>query len=144
MHGIGALGAVVILLAVVGIAMFGGWWMPGPSWMPHMGWGRGQGTGIVQSPNPGAPSLSMAFVDFAFRPQEIRARAGQPVNLKLVNGGRITHDLTIPALGFQAVVQPGQETTVGLPGSATGTYEFYCSIPGHREAGMIGRLVVTP
>jgi uncharacterized cupredoxin-like copper-binding protein len=23
-----------------------------------------------------------------------------------------------------------------------GTYEFYCSIPGHRESGMVGTLVV--
>jgi nitrite reductase (NO-forming) len=84
------------------------------------------------------------LVDFGIRPLEIRVKAGQPVNLALANRGRILHDLTIPALGFQSVVQPGQRTAVALTAPAPGTYELYCSVPGHREAGMTGRLVVAP
>jgi nitrite reductase (NO-forming) len=69
---------------------------------------------------------------------------GQPINLELANRGVVVHDLTIPALGFQAAVQPGRQWTAGLRAPAAGTYEYYCSVPGHREAGMGGRLVVTP
>jgi len=62
----------------------------------------------------------------------------------LTNRGAILHDVTIPALGFQLVAQPGQRAVGALTPTTPGTYEFYCSVPGHREAGMIGRLVVTP
>lgn len=84
----------------------------------------------------------MTLVDFAFRPASIRVKAGDPVNLRLVNSGRITHDLYVPALGFQVTVAPGQEVVAELPAAPPGTYEFYCTLPGHREAGMRGTLVV--
>jgi uncharacterized cupredoxin-like copper-binding protein len=28
--------------------------------------------------------------------------------------------------------------------TTTGTYSFYCGVPGHREAGMVGTLIVEP
>ncbi len=159
MHGMVVAGAVLILVAILAMGT-GGWGMPGPwagpdgpsgpggwhRWMPHMGrgWNRSGGTGTAQPPVAGAPSVAVNLVDFGIRPVEIRVKAGQPLNLDLVNRGAILHDLTIPALSFQAVVQPGQRTTAALTARTPGTYEFYCSVPGHREAGMTGRLVVAP
>lgn len=150
------LGAALIVLAVVGMGAFGGWgwgmhgpWMgpgdrPGPTWMPHMGGGRGPGAGTVQSPIVGAPAISIGMEDFRFVPPEIRVKAGQPVNLALTNRGGVLHDLVIPGLRFHAEVAAGQRTTAGFVAPSVGVYEFYCSVPGHREAGMVGRLVVVP
>lgn len=145
------LGVVLISLTVIGLNVLTGWGMHGPwagpgernpSWMPHMGRGRGSGTGTAQAPVAGAPMVEVAMEDFGFRPAQIRAQAGQPVNLELTNRGRVLHDLTLPALGVHVEVQPGQETTVGLIAPRAGTYELFCSVPRHREAGMIGRLVI--
>ena len=154
MHGLAIVGGALILLALFSMGAFGGGGMhgpwsgpgprPGPSWMPHMGWGRNVGTAPAQGPIAGAKGMAVTLVDFGFRPAEIRIRAGQPINLELANRGVVVHDLTIPALGFQAAVQPGRQWTAGLRAPAAGTYEYYCSVPGHREAGMGGRLVVTP
>jgi nitrite reductase (NO-forming) len=83
-------------------------------------------------------------LDFRFQPAEIRIKAGQNVNIALANRGAIIHDITIPALQVSLVAQPGQRVTAGLAAARPGTYEFYCSVPGHREAGMVGRLVVVP
>ncbi len=151
MNTMTAAGIALILLAV-GLAAVGGWgiagWdggMPHMGWnsgMPHMGWSRSTETGVAQAPVAGAPTLAVDLVDFGFSPHEIRVKAGQPVNLRIANQGRVLHDLTVPALGYQAVVQPGQQVSVGLPALSSATYEFYCSVPGHREAGMRGRLVV--
>ncbi len=144
MHGLAIVGGALILLAVFSMGAFGGWGMHGPSWMPHMGWGPNVSTAPAQPSIAGAQEIPVALVDFGFRPVEIRVKAGQAVNLVLANRGVVVHDLTIPALRFQAVAQPGQQSTAGLRAPAPGTYEFYCSVPGHREAGMVGRLVVTP
>ena len=144
MHGLAIAGGALILLALLSMGAFGGWGMHGPSRMRHMGWGPNVSTAPAQGPIAGARGMAVTLVDFGFRPAEIRIRAGQPINLELANRGVVVHDLTIPALGFQAAVQPGWQSTAGLRAPAAGTYEYYCSVPGHREAGMGGRLVVTP
>ncbi len=142
MHGLAVVGVLLILLAFAGMGMMGGWGAAAPGWM--MGWGRSAPVGSTAAPIAGAQQLPVSLVDFGFRPGELRVQAGAPVNLELVNTGRILHDLTIPALGFRAVVPPGQRATVGLPAASGGAYEFYCSVPRHREAGMVGRLLVEP
>jgi uncharacterized cupredoxin-like copper-binding protein len=109
----------------------GGVWQPAPS-------------GTAPAAVAAAPTVEVAGLDFGFRPGQLRVRAGQTVNLALANRGAILHDVTIPVLGFQLVAQPGQRAVGALTPTTPGTYEFYCSVPGHREAGMIGRLVVTP
>lgn len=37
----------------------------------------------------------------------------------------------------------GEQASVTFTPTEPGTYEFYCTVPGHREAGMIGQLTVT-
>ncbi len=93
---------------------------------------------------PGTGSIVVDTVDFGFRPTEIRITAGNPVNIILANRGAIVHDLTVPALRFQLAAQPGQLREAALRAAPPGTYEFYCSVPGHRQAGMNGRVVVSP
>lgn len=140
--------AVVVLLMATGVGGMGmrGWMtpmMPGMGGMPHMrGW-----PGPSASPpatRPGARVVSVALVDFAFQPANIQLRATEAANLKLVNSGRVPHDLYVPALDFRVTVGPGREVVAGLPPAAPGTYEFYCTLPGHRSAGMEGTLTVLP
>jgi uncharacterized cupredoxin-like copper-binding protein len=39
-------------------------------------------------------------------------------------------------------VQPGQTATVSFTSTAAGTYEYYCDVPGHKDAAMKGTLTV--
>jgi uncharacterized cupredoxin-like copper-binding protein len=49
--------------------------------------------------------------------------------------------LTAVAAPWGEVVERGGQSTVSLD-LDTGTYEFYCSVGSHREAGMEGTLTV--
>ena len=90
----------------------------------------------------GAVVLTVEAHDLSFRPRELEATAGHPVTLAIHNLGRIVHNLTIDELGVQLIASPGQTVSTGLDGVPPGTYTFYCSVSGHRQAGMEGTLTV--
>ncbi len=71
---------------------------------------------------------------------------GETVQINLVNGEGAEHDIVIDEFAARSdhVVGKGASSTVSLNASKTGEFLYYCSIPGHREAGMQGRLQVLP
>jgi uncharacterized cupredoxin-like copper-binding protein len=104
--------------------------------------------------------------DFTYSPLSITVPAGQPVTLTLKNAGKVEHDFVVEKIKLTDVHasnsepaehhQMGHESdfdlhffakageTASLQFTATepGTYEIFCSIEGHKEAGMIGKLIV--
>lgn len=89
----------------------------------------------------GADEVVVVATDFDFAPSEVTVSAGEPVNLRLVNEGRLPHDLVIPELDLRVSAGAGGEGVAGLD-PEPGVYEFWCSYPGHESQGMIGTLTV--
>ncbi len=96
-----------------------------------------------------ATELKVVATDLKFTPNKLTARVGQLVKVVLENKGVIEHDILIPAKASGAsadtksdLVKPGQTVTVEFTPTAKGNYEFFCTVPGHREAGMKGTLTV--
>jgi plastocyanin len=72
-----------------------------------------------------------------------RVTSGPEVFLRLRNDGATYHDLKIEGVdGFGLVAHPGDEDE-GTVHLEPGRYLLYCSIPGHREAGMVAELTVS-
>jgi len=90
---------------------------------------------------PAVPVVVEAH-EFGFGPAELTIPAVGPITLELLDTGLIPHNLTVDALGIQVVAAAGRSATATLEGLTPGTYEFYCSISGHRQAGMVGTLIV--
>jgi mono/diheme cytochrome c family protein len=71
------------------------------------------------------------------------AAMGPPgeLTLRSPNESNVPHDIVIDDKGRGEVVQDGgvSEFTAEF---GPGEYEFYCSVPGHREAGMEGKLTI--
>jgi plastocyanin len=88
-------------------------------------------------------ALTIKAEDIAFNPKEVTAKAGS-ITVTFQNTGSIEHSFIIDALNVKTEkVQPGTSATVTFT-AAAGTYEYYCDVPGHKEAGMKGTLTVTP
>ncbi|HEU0165554.1 MAG TPA: cupredoxin domain-containing protein, partial [Thermomicrobiales bacterium] len=97
-------------------------------------------TGTASSP-AGTP-FSVSTVDLAFAPKTLTIPANTNVTITITNKGVLQHDFTIDAAKVQSKLLNGGDSdtvTVNLP---AGTYEYYCSVPGHKEAGMVGTLTV--
>lgn len=72
------------------------------------------------------------------------AKAGK-VTIDFTNSSGIPHDVVIEDSSGKTVAQvpktgEGSESTVA--NLKPGTYTYFCSVPGHREAGMEGTLTV--
>lgn len=89
----------------------------------------------------GARRIEVTASDFAFEPGDITAGAGEDLAIALTSED-ILHDLNIDDLDFHVDAGRGETAEGGLTVDEPGTYTFYCSVAGHRSAGMEGTLTV--
>lgn len=100
----------------------------------------------TQAPTvPGQPlQVKIVASELKFDPKEIRATVGQPVELTLENKGVLEHDFTLSEPQFQLKALGGQTAKGTFTPTKEGTFDFICSVPGHKEGGMVGKLIVGP
>jgi uncharacterized cupredoxin-like copper-binding protein len=88
-------------------------------------------------------TIEIKATEFAFEPSSITVAAGEKVNLKLVNTGNLSHNIHFKGASITTeTVQGGDSDTITFTANADGTIEFFCNVPGHQQAGMIGEMVV--
>lgn len=81
--------------------------------------------------------------EFTFTPATLSASEGAVVRVVLHNAGRAPHTFTLPEFDADAgEVAPGGEATVTFRATREGSFAYWCSVAGHRQAGMVGRLDV--
>lgn len=109
--------------------------------------------------------LTVEAKEFAFAPATLEVTAGQPVKLTLQNTGALEHDFSVMEIPMEGHAEesggmehdmPGmaeepelhvaaaakQHATLEFTPTKPGTYEFWCTVSGHKDAGMTGTLVV--
>lgn len=120
------------------------------------------------APMPKA-QLSLTATDIAYDTNRLEVKAGQSVVLTLHNEGALEHDFSIMEMPHAGEVMAeeggsgmdhdmssmsmnpeihvaspvGESLTVEFTPSEPGEYEYFCTVAGHKEAGMVGTLVVT-
>ncbi len=86
--------------------------------------------------------VRLVATEFKYDPAIVRVPVGKDITITLENKGAIEHDLHIAAFNIHLVPKPGQTVKATFRADKPGTYDFECTIPGHKEAGMKGQLVV--
>ena len=92
--------------------------------------------------------MTVEGTEFSFLPNEITVRKGEEVTVVFKNVGRIAHNLGIDEFGVRTdTILPfrnfGKTAAITFTPTTTGTFPFWCAVPGHRKAGMEGKLIVT-
>lgn len=81
--------------------------------------------------------------DFSMNPERIEVTVGKKVAFTFTNTGQAAHNWVLEDMAIQTkVLAPGESETLEFTPERTGEYSFYCSLPGHREKGMEGVVVV--
>jgi plastocyanin len=97
---------------------------------------EGAGNVLRLSADPGG--------ELSFDRRSLETRAGQ-VTIVMDNPSTVPHNVSIEGQGVDEegeTVGEGETSTVRAE-LQPGTYDFYCSVAGHREGGMEGRLTAT-
>ncbi|HEX6287669.1 MAG TPA: plastocyanin/azurin family copper-binding protein [Herpetosiphonaceae bacterium] len=127
-------------------------------------------TACGQSATAEKPGVSTAVVgrEMSFTPALVTATVGKPITIAFTNEGVIEHDwavLNLPAHDVRATeaedghshaaqpvsnasptvhvaALPGKQSDVTFTPERPGRYTIVCTVPGHKEAGMMGILTV--
>jgi len=119
------------------------------------------------APAPAQPTTEVTLLatEFKYVPASITVPQGEPVTLTLKNDGNVEHDFVVQKIGVADVQEhdhgnmsghdmespeydlhisamPGGSGVITFTSTETGTYQFLCTVKGHKEAGMVGTLVV--
>ena len=97
-----------------------------------------------------------------YSPSEISVKAGETVRFEAKNSGKIMHEIVFGTMNelkehaalmkkypgmeheepYQAHVAPGKTERIVWQFTKPGEFYYGCLIPGHFEAGMIGKVIV--
>lgn len=69
---------------------------------------------------------------------------GAVVQITLIDGDGAEHDISIPEFGALSdhVMTKGASTVISFRADKSGVFDYFCTLPGHRQAGMEGKLIV--
>jgi plastocyanin len=101
-------------------------------------------TGVAAAtPSSGIVSgnaIVIAATNARFSATTLTAKGGT-VTVDFTNNDLFWHTFTVPALGvdIRVPVKGSRQVSFNAP---PGTYEFFCAIPGHKQIGMKGTLVI--
>jgi len=119
--------------------------------------------GRAANPKRASRTIRIEMSDaMRYSPSEINVKRGEAVRFLLQNNGKLMHEFVLgtlqalqahgelmkkfPAMEhdepYMAHVAPGRSGELGWQFTRTGEFYYGCLIPGHFEAGMIGRIRV--
>src|SRR5215204_1873013 len=100
------------------------------------------GTPTTNGTTTAAVTVDVVAQDIFFEPKEVTIPANTDVTVNVPNEGAAPHNFSIDELGIDVDLAVGATEQVVINAPA-GEYEFYCNVPGHKEAGMVGTLTVS-
>ncbi|MDP3424182.1 MAG: cupredoxin family protein [Burkholderiaceae bacterium] len=119
--------------------------------------------GIGGNPAAVMRTVTIRMTDnMRFTPDVIQVKQGETVRLVVVNSGKVMHEFVLgtkqeldehaelmkkfPNMEhdepYMAHVEPGKQGDIVWHFNRTGEFDFACLLPGHYQAGMVGKIKV--
>lgn len=123
---------VAVLSLIVGIAGI---------WLPVNGQRAGTGAGAAGGHHEPL-TVQVTLDEMSISPSRIEVAAGQELIVEVTNAGTMSHDFQLDGTTGTKMLEPGATETVSL-GTIDADTQAWCTVPGHKEAGMVTDIVVT-
>ncbi|HET8736256.1 MAG TPA: cupredoxin domain-containing protein, partial [Pricia sp.] len=82
------------------------------------------------------------FAPDGTRNPTLKANKGDRVRITITNGETMTHDIAMEKLGIKSNTLLEEGSTTSISFWAEGDDTYYCTVPGHRAAGMVGKFQI--
>lgn len=102
--------------------------------------------------------------DMRFTPSRLKVKRGETIRFVVKNEGAVMHEMVLGTMDdlkqhaelmkkhpemehdepYMAHVDPGKTETIVWQFSKSGEFFYACLLPGHFEAGMLGKIAVAP
>ena len=159
------MGIAASKLAAIAVMLSVGAALAGPGGAGH---GHGDETAYGKAGDPKKPARIVQVVmserdgKMAFIPDRLEIRRGEQIRFQLRNNGELDHELVLATLeeNLKHAVEmqknpdmehddpnakrlaPKKTGEIVWAFTKAGEFDFSCLIPGHREAGMTGKIIV--
>lgn len=117
-------GSVIAVVALLALGTTGNW--PGSE--------TGSSDTAAATAKSGTP-VAVTLDEFSVTPATITVAPGTDLTLTVRNAGSMNHDLKLDGRTGTKMLAPGERQTVDL-GKITKDKQAWCTVPGHRAAGM--------
>jgi len=155
----GIVAAVLVALASVS------WGHENPGKKPAVASVEEKSFGRAADPHKAKRTVRVEMSDaMRFAPEVIRVKRGEVIRFVPANRGKVMHEMILGTLeelkqhaelmrrhphmeheeAHMAHVAPGKTGEIAWQFTRAGEFYFACLIPGHFEAGMMGRITVVP
>jgi nitrite reductase (NO-forming) len=121
------LSALALVLALTGVILAGG----------------DESNAGIPSGSGGTQTVDVSLAEFAVDPPTLEVPAGTEVIVNVTNDGTMPHDFKVNGETGTELIDPGttvEGVSLGVIDAATSAW---CTVPGHREAGMEMAITVT-
>jgi len=134
---------LIIAIALVALASLipGAAFASSPTSAPRHGHDTGEhGDGDAPTVD-GAREVKVKAGRFRYKPKKITVSAGEDVTI-VMRSTDLFHDFVVKGIGHVVGADRKKTAEGGLRIDEPGKYKFWCSVPGHRAAGMKGTITV--
>jgi uncharacterized cupredoxin-like copper-binding protein len=94
------------------------------------------GTALGQPP---ATTALVTAQNTKFLDTSLEARSGEVLGVFVTNKDGYAHSFDVDVLGIHVPVPAHSTTFVAVKPTSAVSLQFYCAVPGHRDAGMVAR-----
>ncbi len=83
----------------------------------------------------GTTEFDVTLAEMSISPSMIEVPAGEAITVHVTNAGAMPHDFKVMGTTGTELLDPGEEADIVI-GPFTSDTEVWCTVPGHKEAGM--------
>ena len=90
----------------------------------------------------GGDTIVLMAQNMRFGQEELHIKVGDTVVMQLDNNDLYGHSFDVEELDVHEEMPPNSVRTLTFTATRSGKFSFYCGVPGHTEAGMVGTIMV--